>query len=141
MERLVETLPDDTPSIVLGDFNSLPASNVAKLLAGQEFIDSYEAVTPAAQREHTWQWQTRAATWAFRLDYLYHDPALRTHACEIVRSDGSDHDLLVSTLSWAPDEQASAKAAPASQPATADDASSESRAPIQPGDAPARPQS
>lgn len=101
-KHLYEQLPEETPAVVLGDFNSVPGNSVAKFLAAREFIDSYEAVTPAEKREHTWHWTTKAMTWAFRLDYLYHTAELTTQACRIVRSEGSDHDLLVSTLAWTP---------------------------------------
>ncbi len=121
-EHLYRHLPAETPAMILGDFNSLPGSNVAKFLAEKHFIDSYEAVTPAEKREHTWQWSTKAATWAFRLDYLYHTPELTTQDCEIVRSKGSDHDLVVATMKWTPPQADAPPATAAPQPAEPDPA-------------------
>jgi endonuclease/exonuclease/phosphatase family metal-dependent hydrolase len=99
--HILETLDGKTPLVLLGDFNSLPSSNVATYVKARRLTDSYEAATPPEKREHTWHWELDGMDWSFRLDYIYHAADLVTRTCEIVRGNGSDHDLLVSTLVWA----------------------------------------
>ncbi|NBB94331.1 MAG: hypothetical protein GVY16_01140 [Planctomycetes bacterium] len=100
--HILETLGGKTPLVLLGDFNSLPSSSVATYVKRRRLTDSYETATPPDKREHTWHWKVNGIDWSFRLDYIYHAAAMVTRTCRIIRGKGSDHDLLVSTLAWAP---------------------------------------
>jgi endonuclease/exonuclease/phosphatase (EEP) superfamily protein YafD len=140
VESILDRIKSKLPLVLLGDFNSLPASSVADATKAARLIDSYEAVTPATEREHTWHWRLGGTTWYFRLDYIYHVAALTTKACRIVRGKGSDHELVVSTFAWTPPATASSdNVAPPEQTPQPHPASQESSPPDDTAEATATP--
>lgn len=91
------------PTLVLGDFNSLPGSAVAQYMTKKGYLESYQTVTPANQRKATWQWRVRGIPLRYQLDYIYHCAGFKTLAARIFPSRGSDHNLLLATLHHADD--------------------------------------
>ena len=111
---LHEHLSAKLPVILLGDFNSPSTLTAGTFLARRGFVDSFASVTPDPDRHVTWHWRYQDVNWRFRIDYIFHPAALKTIRSRILRSEASDHYLLVSTLEWAPPR-------PTTAPADADD--------------------
>jgi len=117
--RICQKVSRKLPVILLGDFNSPPYLNVRKYLVDRKYTDSFAAVAPNGPRQHTWRTKWRGTVWKQTLDYVYHTPQVRTLASRIINSDASDHDLLVSELTWAPKKAAGATTQPAGAPGRA----------------------
>ena len=91
------------PTLILGDFNSLPGSAVAQYMTKKGYLESYQTVTPANQRKATWQWRVRGIPLRYQLDYIYHCAGFKTLAARIFPNGGSDHNLLIAALHHADD--------------------------------------
>jgi endonuclease/exonuclease/phosphatase family metal-dependent hydrolase len=100
--RIFEHLSPALPTIVAGDFNSLSSGAAPAFLRKQGYIDSFAAVTDAADMKATWRWPTRWLDLAGRIDYIFHSPHFRTVSSYIADQTISDHSLVVSTLKWNP---------------------------------------
>ena len=75
-------------------------------LKGEGLVDSFAAVTPNPEAQHTWQWNYRGTILRYRIDHIFHNAHCRTSASRIIETRASDHFLVVSTLAWgAPAEQ------------------------------------
>jgi len=96
--KLSKTLP----LIVLGDLNSMSMLYAPRYLKGKGFVDSFASVTPEADSHITWRWRTGKMLWKYRLDYILHSAHFRTLSSTVVQSEGSDHFLVTSSLTWAP---------------------------------------
>lgn len=90
------------PLLVLGDLNSMSLLYVPTYLKSKGFVDSFASVTPDADKHITWRWRTGRMNWKFRLDYIFHSAHFRTLSSTVVQTEGSDHFLLTSTLTWSP---------------------------------------
>ncbi len=111
-DNLTKTLP----TILIGDFNSPPYMTVPIFLAKCGFSDSFAAATPGADAHITWRWRHRDVEWKFRLDYIFCNKHFRALASRIIKSDASDHYLVVSTLGWNPNPTSKPTSRPASRP-------------------------
>ena len=101
IERLYASLEPDIPAIILGDFNSLSFFKAPAFLRDKGLVDSFAAVHAEADAHPTWQWPTRGGTIHARIDYIFHDAALRTLESRVILDSSSDHFLLVSRLAFA----------------------------------------
>lgn len=105
IDKIVAQLPPDRPAIILGDFNSLSTFAAPRHLIETGYVDSFASVHTDPDRHATWRWPMRFGTASFRIDYIFHAPALETQESRIVSTAGADHDLLVSRLRWRTDDR------------------------------------
>ena len=83
------------PSIVVGDFNSLPASYVYNKIRGWDLQDAFLSTS----------WLRLGNTFVrhhigVRIDYILVSRSLTPRRTEVLRLQGSDHYPLVSNISW-----------------------------------------
>ena len=100
-------LRPNVPTILAGDINSIPGLPVTRYLAARGMIDSFRSAAPKEANGFTWHWPWRGIELRQRFDYIFHTADVKTCASEVIRSEASDHYLLVSTLTWAPKEASS----------------------------------
>lgn len=101
IERIHGELKGDLPTIITGDFNSMPGFAAPAFLEKNGFTDSLAAANEDADLQATWHWPTKRGEWRLRIDYLYHDARFTTGASRVVEAEASDHFLLVSELELA----------------------------------------
>ena len=111
LKYILSKLPRGSPMLLGGDFNSPSGMPVAQLLASRGWIDSAASVAPERADLTTWHWDTPNGELRQRLDYIYHTAEIRCRASRVIRSKASDHDLVVSTLEWAPKRSAASRPA------------------------------
>jgi endonuclease/exonuclease/phosphatase (EEP) superfamily protein YafD len=88
------------PVIVAGGFNSLSTFAAPVALTDSGFIDSYAAVHEKADTHPTWQWPTRPIPLRLKIDYIFHSKHFCTIDSAIIRREGSDHSLVVTTFEF-----------------------------------------
>lgn len=96
--EILKLVGDDVPTVVAGDFNSCSNFKAPTLLAEHGLVDSFAAVHDAPDFHPTWHWPTKYADLTLRIDYIFHTPSIRTLDSQVIKTDGSDHYLLVSRL-------------------------------------------
>jgi len=96
-------LPADQPLLIVGDFNSVPVMGVPAFLQARGMVDSYASVTKPADQKTTHHWDGDGTTVRFRIDYIWHSAHFRTLRSDVVASQASDHDLVVSQITMAGD--------------------------------------
>jgi len=62
------------------------------------FIDSFAAVNENPESHPPWHWPTKYGNAALRIDFVFHTPSVSTIASRVIRTEGSDHYLLLSEL-------------------------------------------
>lgn len=77
-----------------------PNGVAASALQSHGFVDTVAAVRPDADSLHTWRWWIGPVMVKWRIDYVYASENFQPIATQIIRSTGSDHDLVVSLLRW-----------------------------------------
>jgi endonuclease/exonuclease/phosphatase (EEP) superfamily protein YafD len=103
IEWIYDKIRKDMPTVLAGDFNSLSFLAAPGFLRKQGFIDSFAAVTERPDLTSTWKWGSRDHTLTARIDYLFHSSHFRTVRSRVLEAGSSDHNLLVSTLTWSAD--------------------------------------
>jgi len=111
--HICASLPAKGPVLIVGDLNSTSQMQAYRYLTGRKYVDSFASVTPRADKHVTWGWRYRGVDWQFRIDHIFHGPQVKTVASRIVKSNASDHRLLVSTLTWAKRRPPATRSAPA----------------------------
>jgi endonuclease/exonuclease/phosphatase family metal-dependent hydrolase len=101
MSRLHEALSREMPVIVAGDFNNTADLGGPAYLKAHGFIDSLASVADDPAKHVTWHRRYGDLDCHFRLDYIFHTAAIKTNSSRVIRTVGSDHYVLVSTLGWA----------------------------------------
>lgn len=96
--KLSKTLP----LLIVGDLNSPSMMYAPQYLRSRGLVDSFASVTDKPDEYVTWHWRTGRVNWQYRLDYIFHSKQIRTLSSAVVRTGGSDHYLLTSSLTWAP---------------------------------------
>lgn len=96
-----ENLRRDMPTIIAGDFNSLSDFRAPTFLKQRRFVDSFAAVHDHPNSQATWHWPLKSGELSLRIDFVFHSPHFHTVDSRILQSRGSDHYLVVSTLSVA----------------------------------------
>ena len=100
ISRLHEVLSREMPVMVVGDFNNTADLGGPAYLKACGFIDSLASVANDPAKHATWHSRHRDVHWRFRLDYIFHTAAIKTHSSRVIPAAGSDHYLVVSTLGW-----------------------------------------
>ena len=95
---IAKTIDPSTPTIILGDFNSLSAFSAPRHLAELGFVDSYGSIYEDAEEHPTWRWPTRPVPLSLRIDFIFHTGHFKTVESTIIQRAGSDHSLVVSVL-------------------------------------------
>ncbi|MCA9055848.1 MAG: endonuclease/exonuclease/phosphatase family protein [Planctomycetaceae bacterium] len=98
IKHLLTHIDPDSPSLILGDFNSLSSFQAPSFLRDRGYLDSFAGTVNGPDAHPTWHWSTRLGDVSFRIDYIFHSPDWRTTDSQVIRTSGSDHFLLVSSL-------------------------------------------
>ena len=102
IDRVLDALPKGAPAVVLGDFNSTSRMVAPRRMAERGFTDSFASVIERADGCPTWTGAYGLVPLSARIDYVFHTKELRTTSSRIINGKGSDHSLVVSTLTLAP---------------------------------------
>lgn len=97
--HVYENLRRDTPTIIAGDFNSLSDFRAPAFLKQRGFVDSFAAVHEHPNSQPTWHWPLKFGEISLRIDFVFHSSHFQTTESRILPSRGSDHYLVVSSLS------------------------------------------
>ncbi|HNQ90638.1 MAG TPA: endonuclease/exonuclease/phosphatase family protein [Verrucomicrobiota bacterium] len=98
IERITAALTSNRPAVVLGDFNSLPFFQAPRFMIEQGWTDSFAAVNNNPDQHGTWRCRAGNAEWKLRIDFIFHNPSLRTLESRILPAGASDHYPVVSRL-------------------------------------------
>lgn len=96
---ILAALDPTTPSIVAGDFNTLPSLGVVDDLLQHHFVDA-QARDTAHSNDPTWRWVWRGTPLQLRIDYVFHSPHFQTEDVQVLTRGPSDHYPVVATLRW-----------------------------------------
>lgn len=96
--QILQHVRTDQPAVIVGDFNSCSTFHAPTHLVNHGFVDSFAAVTENPESHPTWNWPTKYGHVALRIDFIFHTRSIRTIASRVVRTQGSDHYLLLSEL-------------------------------------------
>ena len=94
-------LDPNLPTVICGDFNSLPTDPTIRYLLQQGFQDSFRTCFDHPEQNPTWQYQANPLAPTARIDYLLYSSSFRVSDCLIDKATGSDHFLIATTLEWA----------------------------------------
>jgi len=114
---ILQNLDRKLPTILAGDFNSIPGSSAPRLLAEKEYRDAFRSPSEDETDDGgpaTWRFDSQLGPIRLRIDYVFHSRELVVERGLVVSDTGSDHSLVIAQLGWA-DEAASTR--PASAPA------------------------
>ena len=100
IRQIHAALDAGTPTVILGDFNSMSRFAAPQFLQQHGFTDSFASVIENADAHATWNGPTRFAHLKARIDYIFHSSAFETRDSRVITNDSSDHYLLVSELGW-----------------------------------------
>ena len=92
-------LKPDVPTIITGDFNRVSNDAVFRLRE-LGFTDSLATVTQKPDTLSTLHFSMLGMKLGRRIDYIFHDSHFQTKYCEVLPGKPSDHDVLVSRLTW-----------------------------------------
>ena len=99
IKQVFDNLRPDLPTLVLGDFNSASQAAPNRLRA-LGFTDSFAAVTQNPDRAHTLHFTLLGIHAGRRIDYIFHDRNFETMASRTSSGQPSDHDPVISVLSF-----------------------------------------
>lgn len=103
IRHIWESRRKDVALVVAGDFNSPAQCKAPTFLREKGLADSFADVHARPDTAPTWHWPTRWGELSLRIDYIFRSKELRTLRSEVIKSDGSDHYLLMSELQWQAD--------------------------------------
>jgi endonuclease/exonuclease/phosphatase family metal-dependent hydrolase len=98
IRAILKNVNPNVPTLICGDFNSLSWLTAPKRLVTERFIDSFASVTDDADMHSTWTWPMGRLSLQGRIDYIFHSRHFTTKSSRIIKTNASDHFLLVSTL-------------------------------------------
>jgi endonuclease/exonuclease/phosphatase family metal-dependent hydrolase len=116
IEYIYQNLSPDVPTLVAGDFNSTSTFLAPSFLLAKGFVDSFASLTKNPDSHPTWHWLIGQAELSLRIDYIFHTRHVRTLESRILKSDASDHYLVVSRLQWISKGPDDPKPGPESEP-------------------------
>ncbi|MCR9200460.1 MAG: endonuclease/exonuclease/phosphatase family protein [Planctomycetaceae bacterium] len=100
--RLLERLNVRRPTLVCGDFNSLPDFKAPTAMKAGGLNDSYAQVVSRREQKPTWHWPFGDVNVQFRIDYVFHSDHFETRQSRVIESGGSDHYPVISQLRLQP---------------------------------------
>ena len=96
LERIVAEVGDELPTVMMGDFNSAPASGEYALVRGAGWTNAFEEVGRGFG--FTWpvfgRWRGVPAPPMVRIDHVWTRGGLEPVSCTVGRQAGSDHHPL-----------------------------------------------
>ncbi|CAN5168203.1 hypothetical protein BH09SUM1_BH09SUM1_22570 [soil metagenome] len=101
LHKLFLRLEPNYPTIIAGDCNTLPGSNVCKLLAEKRFTDSlafFSATVAYAPTFHLFA--NTPLSYGIRIDYIWRDPTIRAKSGKVIDGGASDHEAVLATLEF-----------------------------------------
>ena len=87
-----------SPTLIMGDFNSLPDSVAPRFLKDHGFIDSLGMVERVPDAFKTLHFRWRGTEFGVRIDYIFHTAHLATRESRVIRKGGSDHSIVTSLV-------------------------------------------
>jgi endonuclease/exonuclease/phosphatase (EEP) superfamily protein YafD len=97
LKLLLSELNQELPTLVAGDFNSLPGSTTIATMLSHGFTDTHNATTnrlPAS----TWRDEIEGVPLSLRIDYIFCDDAFTTITNGVLPCASSDHSLIFSEM-------------------------------------------
>ncbi len=88
IETFVESLEDDMPTLIVGDFNENEGGAAVSFLRERGLVSVLPQFAPEAD---TWRWTTSVGQVHSRLDHIVYDPALVPLNAEVLQAGRSDH--------------------------------------------------
>ncbi len=98
VDSILSTVDDNLPTLIVGDFNSMPAHVAPQTMLTQGFQDSFTLTHENPEQFPTWNWVVGEINLTARIDYIFHDSRWSTNASWINDNPHSDHVLLISKL-------------------------------------------
>jgi endonuclease/exonuclease/phosphatase family metal-dependent hydrolase len=98
IQELYGLLKPSMPTIVLGDFNSLPLFRAPKFLREKGFIDAWVSSPEHEGPDYTIAPRINTFSFTMRIDYIFHSFEFKTNEARVVRDTPSDHNLLYASL-------------------------------------------
>lgn len=98
MTDILNHVHAEGPTILAGDFNSCSTFQAPTLAKEHGLVDSFASLHENADEHPTWHWPTQIGQAKLRIDYIFHSADFRTVHSEVLKTEGSDHYLLVSDL-------------------------------------------
>ncbi|MFC1498440.1 endonuclease/exonuclease/phosphatase family protein [Verrucomicrobiota bacterium] len=97
IKSLLSLLNPDLPTIIAGDFNTLPVCQTIRTILDQGFTDThlYDTNTPAS---NTWNDEIEGVPLSARLDYIFCDSSFIPVTNGVVPCASSDHSLVFTEL-------------------------------------------
>lgn len=118
LQYILKSIDPKLPTIIAGDFNSIPHSAGPRLLAEKGYVDAFKlpSTNPAESEEDSgppsWQIDTGLGPIRLRIDYIFCSKDLTAVAGKVIPDTGSDHRLVVAEIGLAEGDAST-------QPATA----------------------
>jgi len=107
LQYILKSIDPKLPTIIAGDFNSIPHSAGPRLLAEEGYADAFKlpSTNPAECEEDsgppTWQIDTGLGPIRLRIDYIFCSKDLTAVAGKVIPDTGSDHRLVVAEIGLA----------------------------------------
>ncbi|HPD29680.1 MAG TPA: endonuclease/exonuclease/phosphatase family protein [Phycisphaerae bacterium] len=101
---ILKSIDPKLPTIIAGDFNSIPPSSGPRLLAEKGYVDAFKlpSTNPAENEEGsgtpTWQIDTELGPIRLRIDYIFCSKDLTAVTGKVIPDTGSDHRLVVAEI-------------------------------------------
>jgi len=97
---IYRNLNPSSPTLVMGDFNSLSDLAAPTWLKEHGFVDSFASVQPYPDVFKTMFFRWRGVEMGIRIDFIFHTPHFKTEGSRVVRKGGSDHALVLSRMKF-----------------------------------------
>lgn len=97
-----ESRRKDVALVIAGDFNSPSQFQAPRLLRQNGLKDSLAEVHDNPDSLITWHWPFKLGDLSLRIDYIFHSSEFQTVQSQVLKSNASDHYLVISELRWAP---------------------------------------
>lgn len=99
VRQIVKALRPGMPTILGGDFNSVSGAPIRELQK-LGYTDSFAKVNQHPKQTHTLHFKLFGFSTGRRIDYILHDSSFQTVQSQVFPSAPSDHNGVVSVLSW-----------------------------------------
>ncbi len=100
VQQLVPLLAPQLPTIMLGDFNSLPGTATYERVIGYGFVDCFSEGHAPSGATPTFNGNIRGIPLPVRVDYVFRRGELRAIQSRVLSEGSSDHYPVVTTFGW-----------------------------------------